>query len=403
MRIVKLLPLIIVYCFIIIACNKTQNEIKEKLPYIIDFEQCISNARNIKISDIADTIELIELISPKEHPISMIWNLIPVGNYWFIHANEGVYKFTNKGEYITKISGIGQGPSEYDTLGGIAVDTVNQEFLIIDYTKLIFFDLDGNYLRMKFKEVGSLYRCDFSNGILWGSEMGLNTDKYLLCGLNRELNTIYSISNPFKEIKPQKVGGGSRMAGWKPFYHYKNSLYLNGPGSNDTIYQLNGSQCIPYATFKMGKYKLPLKYEAWYNFEAHWQNGYHYWNIPAIAEDERYLFMLAQRYAPLNGDRANHEDIYRYLMYDKKERIGFRMNEDKDEKIIDDILGGPTIWPYWITDDYYIGLIDAYWYKEKLKKDDYKLSPEMQKAVDSWNYDTNIILMLCHKKKMNQR
>ena len=110
---------------------------------------------------------------------------------------------------------------------------------------------------------------------------------------------------------------------------------------------------------------------------------------------------MAQRYAPLNGDRANREDIYRYLMYDKKERIGFRMNENKDEKIIDDILGGPSIWPYWVTNDYYVGLIDPYSYKKKIKEGNYKLSPAIQKTVDSWNHDTNIILMLCRKKKIN--
>lgn len=404
MKNIKLLPIVILSCLIIIACNEKQHKVKESLPYLINFERCISDGKNVKISNIADTIELVELKSPDEYPISMVWNLIPAGNYWYIHASEGIYKFTNKGEYVTKISEEGQGPNEYTSLCGIAIDTVHNEFLINDYTKLIFFDLDGNYLRMKQKKGNVLlYRCDFSDGILWGTEMGLKTDMYMLCGLNRQLDTIYSKLNPFSNIKSKKMGGGSMMAGWKPFYHYKNNLYLNGPGCNDTIFQLRGNLCTPYAIFDMGKYKLPLKYEAWYDYEAHWYNGYHYWNIPAIAEDERYLFILAQRYAPLNGDRANHEDIYRYLMYDKKERIGFRMNEDKDEKIIDDILGGPTIWPYWITDDYYIGLIDAYWYKEKLKKGNFKLSPEMQKVVDSWNHDTNIILMLCHKKKMNQR
>ena len=152
MKNIKLLPIFILSCLIIIACNEKQHKVKESLPYLINFEQCISDGKNVKISNFADTIELVELKSPEEYPISMVWNLIPAGNYWYIHASEGIYKFTNKGEYVTKISEEGQGPNEYTSLCGIAIDTVHNEFLINDYTKLIFFDLDGNYLRMKQKK-----------------------------------------------------------------------------------------------------------------------------------------------------------------------------------------------------------------------------------------------------------
>ena len=149
--------IVILSSFVMFACGEKQTNSKKGLPYIIDFEECISEARNIKISDIADTIELIELKSPEELPISMVWNFIPAGEYWFIHASEGIYKFTNKGEYITKISGKGQGPSEYVNLCDIAVDTIRNEFLINDYAKLIFFDLDGNYLRMEKKKEHLLF------------------------------------------------------------------------------------------------------------------------------------------------------------------------------------------------------------------------------------------------------
>ncbi len=397
----KQLTAIIALTFGTIACNESQEEISNSLPYPIDFEQCTSNVRNIKISEIADSIELIELKSPEELPISMVWNFIPVGDYWFIHASEGIYKFTNKGEYITKISGKGQGPNEYATLFGIAVDTIHNEFLINDYTKLIFFDLDGNYLRME-KKKEHLYKVDFSDTILWATDSGYETNKYTIYGLNEKQDIIYSKPNPFYEMKPQMAGGGSRMSLWKPFYHYKNALYMNGPGCNDTIYQLKGSQCTPYAAFNMGKYKLPLEYEAWNNYEAHWKNGYHYWNIPALTECERYFFILAQRYAPENGDRSKTAGAYRYIMYDKKERNGFMVNENEDTQIVDDILNGPPIWPTWTTKDYYVSVIHPYHYEKKIKEKHYTPSPQLQKVVDSWNYDTNVLVMMCHKKKTNK-
>ena len=393
----------IIQSMLLINCSNKSSDLQDtSLPYLIDFEQCISNARNIKISDIADTIELIELKSPEEIPISMIWQFIPVGDYWYIHASEGVYKFTDKGEFVTTIGKKGQGPGEYLYLFNIAINQVKDEIAINDSRKMHFYNLEGEYLRSENKTNTNAARIDFSDSILWCTSLGRNDVPFLLFGINEQRDTIHSISNPFWGIKSQDAGtGGSYMALSKYFYSFQNTLYFNGPACNDTVYQLKGSECTPHVVFNMGKYKLPLEYEAWYNFEANWKNGYHFWNIPAIAEDDRYLFILAQRYAPLNGDRANREDIYRYLMYDKKERIGFRMNENKDEKIIDDILVGPSIWPYWVTNDYYVGLIDPYSYKKKIKEGNYKLSPAMQKTVDSWDHDTNIILMLCRKKKIN--
>ena len=114
--------IVILSSFVMFACGEKQTNSKKGLPYIIDFEQCISEARNIKISDIADTIELIELKSPEEIPISMIWQFIPFEDYWFLYTREGVFKFTNKGEYVTTIGKHGQGPGDYTGVFNIAID-----------------------------------------------------------------------------------------------------------------------------------------------------------------------------------------------------------------------------------------------------------------------------------------
>ena len=111
-----------------------------------------------------------------------------------------------------------------------------------------------------------------------------------------------------------------------------------------------------------------------------------------MCESEQYLFMRAQRMAP-------SEDGVRFIVYDKQARQGFLANEDKERTITDDILGGPDIWPIWITDDYYVSMISSYSYAKKIKDNNYTLSPELQKVVDGWNYDTNVILMFCRKKK----
>ena len=375
------------------SCNNQSPDYRENgLPYIIDFEQCISNARNIKISDIADTIELIELKTPEELTVSMIWQFIPFNNYWFLHTREGMFKFTNKGEFITTIGKHGQGPGEYSTKFDISINKHRKEFMINSYEKLLFYDLDGNYLRTEYKN-GEMMNTAFSDSILWATDLGSHRDKYMFYALNRQRDTIFSAPNPYYGIKPQDEGlGFVGMDLGKEFYYYNDVLYLNGPLVNDTIYELKGSRCTPHAIFNMGKYKLPLEYMVWNNREAFKKHGDNYFGIPVMTESERYFFIKAQRQAP-------SEDAKRYIMYDKQTRQGFLVNENKERTITDDILGGPDIWPIWTTDDSFVSVIGSYSYTKEIKEGNYTLSPDLQKVVDSWNHDTNVILMFCRKKK----
>ena len=386
------LGIVILSSFVLFACSEKQINNKEGLPYIIDFEQCITNARNINISNIADTIEPIELKTPEELPVSVIWKFMQVDDYWFIHAREGVFKFTNRGEFITQFGRKGQGPGEYPRVLEMSVDKHRKELVINTSGRLLYYDWDGNYLRMEKKGLQML-NSDFSESILWGAEWGMHTDKYILYGLNEQRDTVHAVLNPYYGIKPQDEGRGAVMMELgKSFYHYQDALYLNGPLDNDTIYQIKGDKCIPYAAFNMGKYKLPLEYMVWYNFEAFRKHGANYWATPLISESERYFFIKAQR-------QARNEDGYRYIMYDKQNREGFLVNEEKDRTITDDILGGPDIWPIWTTDTHYVGMINPYTYQKEIKDKNLQLSPQLQKVVDAWNHDTNVVLMLCRKKK----
>jgi len=395
MKTIKLLILIVILHSSAVACSNQFSDLeKTELPYLIDFEQCISNTRNIKISDIADTIELIELKTPEELPISMIWQFIPVEDYWFLHTREGMFKFTNKGEFVTTISGFGQGPEEYTSKFDISVNRHRKEFIINSFEKILFYDWDGNFLRLERKN-GRMMNVAFSDSVLWATDTGERRDKYMFYGLNEQRDTIFSVPNPYYNIKSQDHGVGYVIMDLgKAFYSYKDNLYLNGPYANDTIYELKGSQCKPYAIFEMGQYKQPLKYMPWYNYEAFKRHGGNHFAIPVMSESEEYIFIKAQRLAP-------SEDARRYIMYDKQERKGFLVNDDNELAITDDILGGPDIWPIWITDEYYVSVIQPHKYEQKIKEGNYSLSPQLQKVVDSWDYDTNVILMFCRKKTNN--
>lgn len=383
------------------GCNgqKEDGSSDKGLPYIVDFEQCMDTERAMKISDIADTVEYIELKTPEDMPITLVWNIIPVNDFWIIHARDGIYKFTNKGEYIKTIGRYGQGPGEFSIIHDMDVDYIRKEIVISDSGKTLYYDLDGNYLRMD--KLKTLFRIGISDSILWVSEMGDQSCKYTAFAMNYQRDTVVSIPSPFYEIEPQDEGTGLHLAKfYKPFYRYKDTLYLKGKEYNDTIFQLSGMRCKPHVTFNMGKYKLPIEYEAWYNYEAAQKNGSRYWGIPSVAEDDRYLFLLTLRYASVDVNKyAYNEDNYRYIVYDKEQRKGFITKVEGGTRFKDDILGGPVIWPRWVIGDYYMDVIEWETLSKELKTGKYTLAPAFEKQIAEYGYDTNPLVVMCHRKK----
>lgn len=60
---------------------------------------------------------------------------------------------------------------------------------------------------------------------------------------------------------------------------------------------------------------------------------------PSVAEDDRYLFLLTQRYAAVDGRKYVHnEDNFRYVVYDKETREGFVTTGEEGTRFTDDIL-----------------------------------------------------------------
>lgn len=392
---------IVLFSLLLLCCEESpkKDSVERKLPYIVSFEQCMETEQAMKISDIADTVEYIELKSPKDVPITRVWDIIPVDDFWIIHALNSVYKFTNKGEYIKTIGRHGQGPGEFSGVFNIDVDRLRREIVISDFGKTLYYDLDGNYLRTD--KLGTLFRIGISDSILWVSELGDYEYKYTAFALNYQRDTVFSIPSPFYGIEPQDGGAGLHLAKlYKPFYRYKDTLYLKGREYNDTIYQLSGIKCKPYAIFDMGKYKLPMEYEAWYNYEAAQKNGSRYWGIVSVAEDVRYSFLLAQRYAAVDGNKYVHnEDNFRYIVYDKEKRKGFVTNGEQGTRFTDDILGGPAIWPYWVIGDYYMNVIEWDELSNEIEKGNYKLAPAFEKQLAGYGYDTNPLVVMCRRKK----
>lgn len=292
----------------------------------------------------------------------------------------------------------GQGPGEYLQIRGIDIDPERKEIIQADVQQVLYYDYDGNFLR-NVKINDYFFNIVYSNSVLWTCNLCMHIDKYMACALSREGDTIAVMPNPNYGIESLNTDGFyfTSSSELREFSKYKGELFMKTRSSRDTVYHLSGAKWTPYLFLDMGKYTMPIEYEAWYSNTAYEKNATNYWNIPRIEEDDHYFFLTAVRQKS-TSDVRGHEDDHKYIVYDKEKETGFVTKGNKGIKLTDDILGGPNLWPRWTTDEYYISTIEWYELSQTLKKGDYTLSPAFKNQLDGWGYDTNQLIVLCRRK-----
>ena len=387
---------ILILCTLFLGCNRqAQITDGEAEFYTIDFGQCIKTERPMLMSEIADTVEYLELKTPYDIIISKIGKVIIWEDYIIIKVTyKDIYLFQRNGQFVRKIGSMGQGPGEYTGINDIVVSPSKKEIIVAAFgSQLLFYDLEGNYLYKK--EWGSFFSMGISDSTLWCGNLSDNTEKFLAfaVSLNGDGDTIASIYNRHFGVK--SMNSTRRIATSRIidlFYDNDGTLFFRGLESNDTIWKLSGTMTAPYAFIDMGKYKLPVEYEPWYSMDAFKQFGSGYWSIPSVAEDERYFYLHSV-------ERGLSDNQVKCIVYDKKARKGFVAKNKDEVAITDDILGGPSIWPRWITDEYYINVVEGYDLLEELEEGDFSPSEPFKKQLAGIGEDTNQLIILCHRKK----
>ena len=392
----KNLLYICLICVVSFSCNNKENIANFSNDYYsVDFEEAMSNEKKLYLSEFADTLEYLELKTPDDIIITAIMDLISVDDFYIIHCRDGIFKFSKDGNYITRIGHQGQGPNEYLHIMGIDVDRDKKEIVQSDFEKTLFYDYDGNLLRVE--KCGQLYALGIENSIIWSSAFDINIYESLLYALNEKRDTIFNMPNPRYGKESTNIDGirSSTPVRLKEFYRYDDNLYYKGRSSNDTIFLLSAAGVKPHFIMDMGKYKLPFDYEPWHSWDKFSRYGNRYFGITYACEDDNYLYCMAQRYRSISGNNYNQtDDDFRYLLYDKSKRESIIAKN----KMIDDITGGPSFWPEWIMDDYFIYAIGWYNLQEKIEEGNYELSPAVKKQFATFNDGTNDLLIMCKKK-----
>ena len=373
---------------------------KEQSDFItIDFEQCYNTEQQMMISEIADQVEYIELKTPNDIIISRIMDVIHFDDYLIIKSRSIVYLFHKNGDFICQVGSRGQGPGEYDYVYSVEFDFHKKEIIISDYFQLLFYDLEGKFLRNR--NVRSL-ELGLSDSILWMAEIisTANRQKFLAFAslLDGEGDSIAYIQNTLYGVINSERQSYISYPYTSFFYHKNNVLYFKGDTSNDTIWEISGLNTRPHAFINMGKFKLPWEHEAWISRDEFDRNREKYRMVPSIVEDDNYFYLYTRSRNSI--DRIPVD--LKYIVYDKTKKRGFSAKDNQYIGLTDDILGGPPLWPFWISDEYYINAIESFELLEKVKTGIYSPSHSLKELLSRIGEDTNQLLILCHKKMFNK-
>ncbi len=350
-------PLLLLY-----GCNSSGSTINTNNGdpvYQIDLKDCLRNTSVIKLSDIADNLQYIELKTPSSLPIGMVSNMIISNEYIFIASKATLYQFDLQGNFIRQVGNTGKGPGEYLYAGDLSINEDEKKISILSAGGLYSYSFDGTFIgRVPF---GGFSDTMVEDSLIYASNIPFGKEKYRMVVLNKELETLAGIPNH----NIFDAGGLSVMLSFrfrKPFYKYCDNIYFKGYQDNDTIWRLNGMRYKTHAVIDMGKYKYP-EYrnvgEMRTMFTNFHQKKGDYYQINAAMEDNRFIYLTVEPY--WNPDMGSPR-----LLFDKFQNIGVTaITESKDDGITDDILGGPAFWPRLITGNYSVSVTDAYDFIEK--------------------------------------
>ena len=383
---------VLVFSLGIQSCTK-QASVDQGDMYVIPIQSVFETERSMKLSELVDTIEYLELKTPEGLIISTIRGVKQVEDFLLIQARMVLYKFTLNGDYVCTVGGKGQGPGEYTGVYDFDMDYRSRRIVISDSGRTHYYDFDGNYLESEKSETIS----DFAiiDTLKWVCCPSPQIYPFRYVVLDVKGDTLRTIANP-NYGKPSKNEGG--VYGYAStrqnrFYRHQGQLYTKGQLDEDTVYRVEGTHRVPHIAFEFRSLHLPDQYASWYDYEAFQKNAMNYWQVPAVFEDDRYIYATVQR-ARWDDDG----DDFRYVLYDKVMREGFVQKKHAQQKIKDDILGCIDFWPRFESEDYFYDKIEWYDLQNLLKEGHYTIKPELQKQFDTFDYGTNQLIIRCKKK-----
>lgn len=117
-RVISYVMLASMFIFCLSACDSKKEQVEttsEGYPVHIPFATALESERDLRLSDVADSVRFI----PLETTDASLMNRVATGNilksskYWFVPSYRELFQFTDEGKFVRTIGSRGSGPGEY--------------------------------------------------------------------------------------------------------------------------------------------------------------------------------------------------------------------------------------------------------------------------------------------------
>ena len=192
----------------------------------------IDKTRSVSISDLFESIDVVQLETTDQSLISAIGKVVFFENRYYILdlRQQTLFCFDLFGTFLFKISKKGQGTEEYTHLGDFNIDAYNNQLLLLDpFGYLLCFDLDGLFisktrLPREITAYNEVYPMD-KNDLAF-----VSLGEYPLVLYSRKKNEITD--------KKYKVVNGIRshvFTATNKTYIYNGEVFFSPPPTNDVV------------------------------------------------------------------------------------------------------------------------------------------------------------------------
>jgi len=353
----------------------------------------------VKLSELGvKDVIYIPLKTNPQNVIPEIYNIIFSKNYFLTRGINSIDMFRNDGSFITRVGTKGRGPNEFTSTSDVDINPENESIYIADglQPKFLVYNKNGEVVRtfksplkghINFKFTEDRILCFYTN------DMGDIENSFFLIDTTGNIIKNFPNKYPWKRIAPGVLYGGENL-----FYRFNNQLFKKEIYC-DTIFVYDDKVFKPHIIIDVGNQRLTPDVRT---------------NIRTISDAE---VILRDHIAPWNlfefGDFIYYEIIVTANGYrDLFSFIGSKKNNFKAlvvpyEGLINDLDGGPNIWPKTIKDDSTIvSWIEALKFKEYIASDVFKnLIPkypekkkEIEKLAESLKATDNPVLIMIRLK-----
>ena len=397
----------ILLCAALCACgggNKQQasatdeNVAEEKsavqYPIHIPFEEGMEVEREVKLSEIADSVTYIRLETTDNGLVKYFKASLMrrTSKYYIFGEMQNVIQFTRNGKFVRNIGRRGQGPGEYNYIRQVDVDEKTGKVYIYSNRRIHVYDLEtGKYLQTikpGHPETLSILMQNDSTIIGYvDNSYGQQKTKAYISNLNGEILHEYTRHDLF-EVK----GGAYMVGGPQDFFlsQYKGMINLK-EYENDTVYTITPEGLQKRYIIDTGKYGIKQEhtFAALHGNEAAYNRLAAEYLRYAVLETENYLFLP---YANWAGSERNSPKM---AMYDKRTGECYRV---KDDFIKDDLSNGMYVYyPHCAFDEHTLVLsfLAGQIYHEAEKNPELLNHPQLKGLKE----DDNPVLMIVHLKR----